>query len=443
MRKYLILPFLFTVLFTACEQQEVLELDDSSSDIEIEESNASFQVAALTMDDIPNVANRVLKSTSNPNILSKSVDGGDNGNDLTIDDTRILASTDSIGNISYAFRAHIPDTPYNVFYNVLVKKTSEGTLNEPFMLRYEVDEDYWETYTTSDREDATFQGNIELYPLNGIDVLGLTRSSNNGCDDPCFTTRAVNEGTGSSGGNGSSSGGSGNGSCCGGSPARSSNAGSNYSLAGVRPTGSRTSVEIGVGQWTNSHTTDETKKGRLNANQHQGFSTSRSNCNGECPEDQMLVPINEVETPPDCKSFNYVTTGSNWQESNIKGIYFHVWITRTVPPYAEYKYTVRVHEAINFGAPLEDRYGNELDPGTLASASANALHSAMKETINQFDAAALNDPSAIERFFKEQIRRDFPLHIIGGRATPNTTSNLPSSRYQATTDPNFGGCHKK
>lgn len=146
------------------------------------------------------------------------------------------------------------------------------------------------------------------------------------------------------------------------------------------------------------------------------------------------------EEPPSCKSFDFKKTGSNWQESNVRGVYFNVWLTYTTPPYLEYRYTVKLDQPVNFGAPLKDRRGVELPAGTLASASANALHTSMKETVDAFDGQQVNT-SVIESYFKERIRINYPLHIIGGRANTNSTSSLPATQYEATTRSDFGGCH--
>jgi len=103
------------ILFTACEKQEVLQLDENAGNFQIEENTDSFQLEALTVNDIPDVVNKVLKSTPNSNVLLKSANGSGNNDNLIFDDSWILAATDSIGNTSYSLRAYIPETPYNVF----------------------------------------------------------------------------------------------------------------------------------------------------------------------------------------------------------------------------------------------------------------------------------------------------------------------------------------
>lgn len=282
------------ILFTACEKQEVLQLDENAGNFQIEENTDSFQLEALTVNDIPDVVNKVLKSTPNSNVLLKSANGSGNNDNLILDDSWILAATDSIGNTSYSLRAYIPETPYNVFYNILVKKTYEGSLNQPYLLRYEVDEEYWLTYATSHRKDAAFQGNIEVYAVNSIDIPSLSRSNGNNNTEPCFGV-TVTSGSNGSGGNGNSGGGNSN--CSGrvGTPGFSSNAGSNYSLAGVVSasggSGTKPYVEVGKGDFVE----DFNQKSRFPSKQAQYLSTSRSGSNGECPEDQVLVPINEEE----------------------------------------------------------------------------------------------------------------------------------------------------
>jgi hypothetical protein len=314
----------------------------------------------------------------------------------------------------------VPDSPFNVFYNVIVKHLVNGEMNEPFVIKYEVDEAYAYTYFTSKREEAPFKGQMSVFNLDAFEGIDQIYGRGDFEPEPCYSSES-GDGDGGSSGNGGSSGG-------GGGTEHDPGATFTYHPVAFAPDLSP-SVEVGEGEWGNYGSDGSLK--RINTGK-----------NDDCPEEELLIPINEEgETPPSCKSFNYEKTSDNWQECNVKGIYFEVWVTRTAPPYLQYKYTVHIDEAVNFGAPLFDRFGNELDSGSLASASALALHQAIRATVHEFDASAVNNPSDIDIFFKEKLRDEFPLHIIGGRATPNTTSELQASQYKATTDPNFDGCH--
>ncbi len=100
--------------------------------------------------------------------------------DIMLDDQRILAVTDSVGNKTYSVRMYVPDSPYNVFYNLVAKVGEDGSAHEPMVLRYEVDKDYYPTYRTSDRKDAPFKENLDVYSLNGFiqETLLLVRQLN-------------------------------------------------------------------------------------------------------------------------------------------------------------------------------------------------------------------------------------------------------------------------
>ncbi len=148
------------------------------------------------------------------------------------------------------------------------------------------------------------------------------------------------------------------------------------------------------------------------------------------------------DAPPSCESFNFVQVSDNWQEANVQGIYFEIWLTFTTPPYLKYEYTVKINQEVNFGAPLVDGRGTELPPGTLASASAYALHASMKDVIKKYGRTK-TATSVVESYFKKRIKHNYPLHIIGGRAITNAQFGPDPTQYRATTRGDFDGCHNQ
>jgi len=207
------------------------------------------------------------------NWISKST-----GDDIVLDESRILAVTDSVGNTTFSIRMYVPDTPYNVFHNILIKQTPDGKMNEPVVLRYEVAEDYWSTYISSDRSEAPFYGNLEVYSISSINKLGSKTNRDGTSDQPCYTYSSDN---------GSSSLGSGSSGSGGGNSNGYGNSGNSGTQGGFSPVGIVWSkrggyVEVGEGFFGKSVPDGgDTKK-------------SYSAKNGECPEDEMLVPINET-----------------------------------------------------------------------------------------------------------------------------------------------------
>ncbi|MGB5819371.1 MAG: hypothetical protein WBG90_07780 [Saonia sp.] len=198
-----------------------------------------------------------------------------------LDENRILAVIDSVGNKTYSVRMYVPDTPYNIFYNVIAKVTADGKQREPMVLCYEVDKDYYHTYITTSRPDARFKGTIKMYALDnfieGSPILGKT------IEEPCIEAHA----DGSSGGRGGGS--SGGGTHGGDYDGTGFDPGSYYSYwvlyasdyGGGAGQGTQAFVEVGDGDF-GPFGTDGT------------FKRSSVSKDGDCPEDRLLFPINEV-----------------------------------------------------------------------------------------------------------------------------------------------------
>lgn len=126
--------FLLLILLTACEKQENIQLNEETQTDELNISLESFEIEELP--DLANEINNLTKS-SKMEWTSKST-----GDDIVLDESKILAVTDSIGNTFFSVRMFVPDTPHNIFHNMVIKQTADGAMDEPFVFRYEVREDY-------------------------------------------------------------------------------------------------------------------------------------------------------------------------------------------------------------------------------------------------------------------------------------------------------------
>ncbi|MGX1928413.1 hypothetical protein [Flagellimonas sp. 2504JD4-2] len=151
-----------------------------------------------------------------------------------------------------------------------------------------------------------------------------------------------------------------------------------------------------------------------------------------------LSPILDKDSPPDCESFHFVQTSSNWQQSAVVGIYFNIVLVMHEPPYLRYDKTVVLDQPVLFGAPVLDRFGNETSPGLIAEVSAGALHAAMKETANKYGGTQTSY-SVVLAYFKQSIADNYALFVPGGRANTNSTTNLIPTIYRPTPI-GYGSC---
>ena len=282
--------FLAFFMLFACEKQEILQLEETQT------TELNIDLKSFEIDELPNLANEINNFTKNSKIDWISKNKGDN---IVIDESKILVVEDSIGNTTFSVRMYVPDTPYNVFHNMVLKRTPDGKMNEPFILRYEVEEDYWFTYISSERRDAPFRGNLDVYSISSINELGSKTNRDGTGDQPCYTYSPDNGSNGSNGGS-SGSGGTSNG-----------NYGDTGTQGGFSPVGIVWSerggyVEVGEGSFGKPVPDDnQTKK-------------SYSAKNGECPEDEMLVPIN-IQLERLCGNYRFAKVGDSFQ-ANVGGL---------------------------------------------------------------------------------------------------------------------------
>ncbi|MDC6385307.1 hypothetical protein PP180_08000 [Muricauda sp. SK9] len=263
-----LLPVMLLALLMACEKQEATYPEPNQ-----ETDDRNVRLESLTIDELPQLVGAIEKRGSKMGWASKS-----EGGDIVLDGSRVLAVTDSVGNRTYSLRMYVPGTPHNVFYNVVGKQTHDGVQNEPFVLRYEVDEDYWPEYAAGPRQEKPFRGKIGLYNLETFGLQNMQEGRTGGTPEPCYEAIADGNGNGGSGGN--NSGGSSNG-------GTDHDPGSDYQYwntyapdNGGGSGGREPFVEVGEGRF-GDFGTDGTWKRAL---------TGKS---ADCPEEETLLPINE------------------------------------------------------------------------------------------------------------------------------------------------------
>ncbi len=264
----------FTILFTivalimlfACEDPETIEIDDIA-----ETSLQTINVTSSTIDELPKLADKIQVTTSKSGLNWTSKTDGES---ITLDESRVLSVKDSIGNITYSIRMFVPDAPYNIFYNVIAKQTANGEIKNPFIIKYEVDEAYAPTYFTSKRQDAPFKGVLSTFKISSFEGIDQIYGKNDFEPEPCYS----GDGSGDEG-----SGGSGNGSGGSGGGGTDHDPGTTFTYHPVAFAPDTVgSVEVGEGSFGTSGTDGALKR-------------NITGKNDDCPEDEMLIPINEED----------------------------------------------------------------------------------------------------------------------------------------------------
>lgn len=426
MKKFItpLLAFLFTVLFLiSCTKEEPLQMDTVQ-----ETEQSEVIVEQLDFNSIPELS-QALNDVSGKSRLARSyTEKGDSK--FWIDEEDVLKLKDSVNNESYSIIIHTNEPTPTSFYNLIVTKRTDGNPIIPFVVEYKFENG--NVFSFAEDEEKKFDGTVNIYSLREFANATGLNARNTGAV-ACFQdvgqrnhTVAGNNNSGSTGGSPSG------GTSTTGSPNTSGTVSVTRPHISVSRARSRGSVSVGQGTFYMPPLTSDKKTQKLG-------SVSKDESN-ECPEGWVSIPINVIkDIPPSCKSFNFKKTSSNWQQANVIGIHFDIYLLTEHTPYVQYKYTVELDRPVNFGAPVLDRLGNTTTPGLIASVSAAALQQAMSDTARKYGGSSVHQ-SVVTEYFKQRIKDNYGLFVPGGRANTNSTSSLPSTKYKATTRPDFGGC---
>lgn len=134
----------------------------------------------------------------------------------------------------------------------------------------------------------------------------------------------------------------------------------------------------------------------------------------------------EIVLPPDCESFNFVNTSTNWQEAALTNVHFQVSVVSPSGIYVNH--VVEFPQPILFGVPRHLSIGGAtISPGLAAWLSAKALRISMNETVKKYG----NKPVTymiVDLYFEQRLKHNYPLVTSGGRVNihPTTISVTPT-----------------
>lgn len=194
----------------------IIGCHDNSDEIISEKTEIStntFFTKRISIDKRPQLVS-YLDKYSEDGIISKN---GENTTIFNFDD--ILEVIDTLGNTNYSINFSMPDTPYNVMYNLVVGTDSLGQQTNPIILKFISLEDSYKTWADHQFDFGHFTGELEVHNFTaffGDNEASKLIASKNDCIQfdpqgdpiPCNST-SIDHGSPSSGG-GTSSSGSGN-----------------------------------------------------------------------------------------------------------------------------------------------------------------------------------------------------------------------------------------
>ncbi|AKA35497.1 hypothetical protein [Flagellimonas lutaonensis] len=202
--KLLFTFFLILLLFQGCDNESISELvvDDNATQTKI-------RIDLVDVAEIPRIVGDISAVSNKKSVTWSSTSKGDSK--LYIDDTRVLAVTDSLGNVTYSFRLFSESFAPTDMYNLIAAKRVSGDDVEPYVIKYSFNsfEDRIAYVSSNERK---FVGKMSVYQL--VDFFdGYDVASKNGNPTPCpdFKDVDVNSENSSQGNSGSGTSGSGGG----------------------------------------------------------------------------------------------------------------------------------------------------------------------------------------------------------------------------------------
>lgn len=152
------------------------------------------------------------------------------------------------------------------------------------------------------------------------------------------------------------------------------------------------------------------------------------------------IDVEDVEvTPPSCESFNFTSTGTNWQMAAVANIRFQ--ITVLTPQGAYVSHVIDFPHPMLFEAPKNLSIGNTIvTPGMAASASATALMTSIKETVKIYGNKPVSE-LVVRLYFEQRLKHNYPFYMPGGRVKIHPTI-LPVTPTQYQTNAfGIGNCN--
>lgn len=210
MKKTLILILFicgFGLFFYNCQRDVLINT------MPTEALKSQFKTKIIKLADIPNVKSYLLSKSKNSLFSQKStIDSA------IFEQDNILEVIDTLNNTNYTFKFTFPSTPRGVFYNLVVGKSPDGTLLEPFVLKFVSDSTHLNEFIANDYKFSYFRGQMEVHKFTDYFQTGLgLKTEATSCTPafdafgdpiPCDVVSFPGSGPSSGGGTTSSSGGS-------------------------------------------------------------------------------------------------------------------------------------------------------------------------------------------------------------------------------------------
>ncbi|MFT5216714.1 MAG: hypothetical protein ACI83H_001843 [Glaciecola sp.] len=161
---YIVVICLITLglIINSCFKDDVISRQEQET-----LTKALYKQRTVSLKDIPKIEQKVIEKL-NPEVFNRT----ESTNQAIFETDNILEVIDTLNNVNYSFQFRFPNTPSNVFYNLVVGETPNGDVLTPYVMRYECDDAYLEQYISNDLDFAYFVGAIARHKYTDFFELG-------------------------------------------------------------------------------------------------------------------------------------------------------------------------------------------------------------------------------------------------------------------------------
>lgn len=159
---------------------------------------------------------------------------------------------------------------------------------------------------------------------------------------------------------------------------------------------------------------------------------------GRCPEGTLIDPITgycvvEEAFGSSCKSFDFKTTTSSWQEASIVNMRFNIVLIEIVGGIKVKKIIpLSFPQPVRFGMPRKFKNDTKIPPGLAAEISARAINHAIDDTLSKYSSLVLNSTDIIRSYFQDRLKLHFKDYSNGGRINFNDMSSINKATQYIT-----------
>ncbi|MGB5664834.1 hypothetical protein [Eudoraea sp.] len=274
----IILLFSSFFFFVGCEQEQLPDNTISQDEV----LNYKNEVRFLDSSQIPHIMDEVVAITKQD---ISTMSSRNNESNYYLDTQNVQAVTDSVGNVTYAFRLYLKNGKENAFYNLLATERKSGKKIPMAVLEYNMEPSYFMDLNSDFIKSIGGVPKINYYSFKSF-FKGSNRNKYEVYvpNDPCGEVSG-----GSSGGSSAGTGTGGGGGTSNGDISTSGGTSIGWTTLGSSDGGTNTTQEKGT-VYGGDGCFCESFESEGGDDQKNGYFTGKDD---DCPEGELLFPVNE------------------------------------------------------------------------------------------------------------------------------------------------------